>query len=254
MWRKRLLHPKPEWPVRLLKRQSPDKAKQARDMFLASVEALKPDVKSKPEPGELSGLAVKLAVKLAIEPDKPLTQVYSDVGFHPSTGKAALDELLARGFARVHRIPRKGRGGQYAVVEITQQADGELEKRGIRRPAAVLKGGFKHDVYGRWLGRWATKRHYRHWWERTLGKKTFDFVYELPDGNLIAVEVCLSGSAKLNAQQALKGLQNEGITELVMGCETRKFADAIMKQLEELDNLGLYRSRVRACQLTEFLE
>ena len=253
MWRERL-QPTPQWPDVLLKRRSPDKAKQAMEMFLDSVVALKPLARRRPEPGELSEIAVKLLIKLAVEPHKFLTEVYSDLAFHPSTGKAALDELLARGFAKIHRIPRKGRGSQYAVVQITEHADGELGKRGITRPKPVLKGGFKHDVYGRRLGRWATKGHYRHWWERTLGKKTFDFVYELPGGNLVAVEVCLSGSAKLNAEQALKGLENEGIKELILACETKKFADAIMKELEKLDMLGLYRGRVRVCQLAEFLE
>ena len=254
MWRKRLLHQGPNWPDISLGRRSPDEVARVKDIFMSSIVALKPVVKNKPEPGELSEVAVKLLIKLALEPWKWLTEVYSDLGLHPSTGKAGLDELLARGFAQVHRIPRKGRGGQYAVVKITHRADGELEKRGIERPKSVLKGGFKHEVYGRWLGRWATKKHYRHSWERTLGHKCFDFVYELPDGKLVGVEVCLTGSARLNAEQALKGLENEGISKLVLGCETRKFADAIAKELKDLDALGLYRGRVRLCQLAEFLD
>lgn len=253
MWRQRLLNPKPNWPDMKLAMRSPDEVKQAREGFLDSILALKPLVEKKPEPGELSDISVQLLIKLTLEPDKFITEAYEDMGQHPSIGKAALDELLARGFARGHRIPRKGRGNQYLAVEITERADGELEKRGIKRPSPVLKGGFKHDLYGRRLGRWVSKKHFRHWYERTFGKKTFDVVYENPDGKLTAVEICLSGTSKWNAQQALKGLENEGI-ELVLACETKKFADAIMSELERLDKLGLYRSRVRACQLAEFFE
>ena len=87
-----------------------------------------------------------------------------------------------------------------------------------------------------------------------MSKKTYDFVYELPDGQLVAVEICLSGTPRLNAEGAIRGLSNEGISELVLACETKKFADAIMKELTNLDGLGLYRHRVRTCQLAEFIE
>ena len=140
------------------------------------------------------------------------------------------------------------------VVEVTELGEVETRRRGIVMAKPVLKGGFKHDVYGRWVGKWAERKSYRHWFERTLGSKQCDFVYEEREGKLVVVEICLSGTAKWNAEQALKALLNDGISELILGCETRKFGEEILKEFEDVDRVGLYRGRVRVCQLAEFME
>jgi len=258
MWRHKLTNRKKQRQraaITLAKINIQDRAR-ATQVFSASIVALGSDVpgvveNQDPDVNGLSEEAVKILVKCGMEPGVLLTDIYKDLGLHPTVGKRGLDELIARGVVKVHRIPRKGRGSQYSVVEITD--DGELGKHGIQKPKQVLKGGFKHDVYGRWLGRWAAAKGWRYWWERTLGKKTFDFVYESPQG-LVAVEVCLTGSAKWNAEQAIKGAENYGISELIVACETQKIGCAIMKELEKSDTFGVYRSRIRMCQLAEFLE
>jgi len=255
MWRLRLRDQGPNWPGALrLPPRSLEKQQQMAGEFLGRVEAERPVVRAEAAQGELSQGAVRLMIEAVLHPGEPLMELYTGLNLHPAEGKAALDELQARGFVWLHRLPRKGRGAWYVVPEVTARADGELRRRGIKRPEPVLKGGFKHDVYGRWEGKWAAKRHFRHWYERTFGKKTFDFVYEQPNGKLVAVEDCLTGTAAFNAKQAMKGLENEGISQLVIACETRKFAQEVEGELKKLDELGLYRGRVRVCQLAEFVD
>ena len=62
------------------------------------------------------------------------------------------------------------------------------------------------------------------------------------------------GTAKWHAQQAIKALENEGVAEVIPACHTKKLAQAIMRELKNLDQLGLYRGRAKTCSLGEFLE
>jgi hypothetical protein len=148
MWRHRLNNLKPKWPDKPLAGRDLEEQEQAVEKFRSWVVAQKAASGEKPEPGELSPRAGKVLIKCATEPGKGLMEVYQDLGLHPAEGKGAVDELLAHGFVCLHRLRRKGRGGQEVAVEITTQADGELAKRGIARAARVLGGGFKRDVYG----------------------------------------------------------------------------------------------------------
>jgi cation transport ATPase len=95
-------------------------------------------------------------------------------------------------------------------------------------------------------------RGYRHWFERTLGRKTFDFVYE-EGGELVAIEIVLSGSPRWNAAQALKGLENEGICRLIIAGDTRKKLTEIGKALKNLDSFQAYGDRVEVCHLAEYV-
>ena len=93
--------------------------------FLASIQSQRPDEEPEPEPGELSPRAVIVMNKAVSEADKSLMGIYSDLGLHPAEGKRALDELLARGFVRLHRLSRKGRHRKDRTI-ITHRAPAHI--------------------------------------------------------------------------------------------------------------------------------
>jgi hypothetical protein len=238
----------------MMRRFREEERRRSAQRLLAQVCADVLAEKPKPEAGEVSATAKNVLAVAAVEVGKPLTRLYQDLSLHPAEGKAALDELQARGLVRLHSLARTGRGGQPTTVEVLARADEELAKMGVTRPKPVLKGGFLHDVYGRRLAQWAKARGYQHWLERTLGKKCYDVLYKLEDGLLVAIEVCVSRTAHWHAEQALKALENEGVAEVVLACHTKKLAQEILRELKELDQLGLYRARARTCSLGVYME
>lgn len=229
-----------------------ERARRTR-AFMRSVHT-KEQVMAKPvETPELAENSLKVLIKALLEPGLFLLAIYAALGLHPAEGKAAVTELIARGFARPHRFPRKGRGGQPQALEPLPKGIEELAKRGITPPPRkIARGGWKHDVFARWLENWARTRSFHHWFERRLGKKFFDFVYEDGAGELHGIEVCLSGTARWNAEQAFKAASVEGVARVVVACERQSFVDAITTELKEVDGLGLYRNKIVATLLTEF--
>jgi len=189
--------------------------------------------------------AARLLLSFAVlRPQDSITKHYESAGLSAGKGRRALEELLTRGYVKPHKIARRGRGGQVTLVEALNSSNGLLVELGIKRPKRVLKGGWLHDVCGRCLGDWARAHGYRHWHEKTLGAKTYDFVHE-ENGDLIAWEVWLSGSARLAAEAALKGLQNEGIQELRMVCRDVKAEKTLEQAVAEIDGLGFYRDKMK---------
>lgn len=221
--------------------------------FMARVSVLAGPPSEPPKTSELSQRAVKVLVKAALEVDITLLAIYEALGFHPAEGKAAIDELLAKGCVQLHRLP-KGRGGQPTVVQILPPGRAELEKRGIV-PAArkVKRGGFLHDVYARRIERWAKAEGHRYWFERKLGDKSFDFVYEDDGGKLRAIEICLTGSVEWTAQQMLKAAGVEGITQVICACARTAFLKSIKDQVRKLNPLGLYRGKITGKLLSDYL-
>lgn len=231
-----------------------EQRRQSAEAFLASVHAVKRQAESVPSTSDLTGASSSLLIKAALEPGKNLLDMYRDLGLHPAEGKAAQEDLVARGFVRVHRLVRKGRGGQPQVLEVTHEGVQALLKRGITPAPRLLKGGFCHDCYARLLARWAAERKFRISFERTLGAKSFDAVYEDEHGSLHGLEICLTGSAAWTAQQLLKAAGVEGVAQVVGLCETQSFAKGVKQEFERIDQLGLYRNKVQVCLLADFLE
>lgn len=234
-------------------RRPPEDIQRMKEAFLAEIQAEKPQKREEPSPGELSQAAGNILTKAGLESGTFLMAIYDDLGLHHSEGRSAVEELLARGLIRIHRLPRIGRGGQPETLEVTDRGYEELEKRGIKRPGSVLKGGFLHDLYGRKVRQYLKQQGCRCWFEKKLGRKAFDLLFQREDGSLGAVEICRSGAASYNARQALKGLENEGITELILVCETKALSEAIKKQLKKMDQLGFYKDKVRTRLVAEFL-
>lgn len=222
-------------------------------VYMSSVRSLLiPDEAPQTTTNELRSASLNVLIKGALEIGGPLLAIYSSLSLHPAEGKAACDDLLARGYMSLLRLP-KGRGGQMVVIEPLSAGKEELVKRGIEPAKPHLRrGGFRHAVYGEYLGKWAVAQRLSHWWERTLGVKAFDFVYE-EEGKLFAVEVCLSGTAEWTAQQALKGASVAGIHQLIVACERKPFLDAVMKETHKIDELGLYRDKIVGKLLAEYL-
>ena len=228
---------------------------QQRDAFMQNVRSFMP-IKESPMPdaNQLSEHAVNLLITTALHIGLILTVAYKSLGLHAAQGKRALDELLAHGFVRIHRLARKGSGGQPQVLEVLPKGKEELRRRGITPAEKKIKrGGFRHDVYARYLEQWAKEKGYHYWFERTLGQKAFDFVYEDEHGNLYGVEICLSGSAELNAQQAIKAAGVEGIKEVIIACERQSFLKSIFAEIRKIDQLGLYQKKISGKLLGEYV-
>ena len=240
-----------------LKHMTEEQRLQRASAFLSDVTAvIQPQAAAeKSDVNELSSTSLKVLIKAALELGIWLVGMYRTLGLHPAEGKQAVDDLLARGLVRIHRLVRKGRGGQPQVLELLPRGVAELEKRGIS-PAEkkVKRGGFKHDVYSRHIEKWARANGYRQvWFERTLGVKAFDLVLEREDGELIGVEVCLTGLAKWNASMAIKGASVTGISLVIVACEDRQLMKGIEHELAEQDGLGLFRKKIVLRHLSEYM-
>lgn len=203
---------------------------------------------------ELTPPAGNVLIKSALEPGTPLTSIYAALQLHAAEGKRAVDELLAAGYVRMHRIARKGRGGQPTVLEVLRAGMQELSKRGVApAPRLIARGGFLHDVYGRFIHRWLHAQGVtRIQCERTLGEKAFDLLYEDAQG-LHGIEICLSGTAEWTAQQMLKAASVAGVVDVVMACEKQTFLKTANQKLEQIDALGLYRPKIKPALLADYV-
>lgn len=224
------------------------------DAFLATVQATQKTAEQPMQSPSLPDASLKLLIKAALEPGTYLLDMYRALGLHPAEGKGAQEDLIARGYARVHRLARKGRGGQPQVIEVTDEGAAVLADRGITPAGRLVKGGFKHDCYARLIGRWAAAQKFRVAYERTLGGKTFDLTYEDEQGRLHGVEVCLTGSASWTAQQLQKAASVAGVLKVLAGCETQAFAKSVAQELSRLDELVLHKDKIQIVLLAEFTE
>lgn len=197
--------------------------------------------------------SLRVLVKVALEPATLLVQVYDDLEFTPANGKRAIDELLALGYVRVHRLCRQGRGGQPSVLEVLSEGIKELARRGIGVTQKLIpRGGFRHDVYGRFVARWARERRYRVTAERTLGEKAFDLVLEHAELGLTGVEIVLSGSVAWNSAQLVKAASVTGLRQLLVACDEQKLLTTLERKFRKEDTLGLFGEKVRFAHLGEF--
>lgn len=85
-----------------------------------------------------------------------------------------------------------------------------------------------------------------------MTKKAFDFVYRDKDGRLHAVEIVLSGSANLNASQAIKAATITGMATVTIACEDRTLMRNIETELKTMDELGLFRKKIAFRYLGEY--
>jgi hypothetical protein len=191
---------------------------------------------------KLSCLAVKLLAHVALNALCFVTQRYNELGLNLAEGKKTLEELVGKGFIRLHRIPRIGRGGQYQALEILEAGKALLAEKGITVEPLVLKGGYRHSFYGRLIGRWADSQKYKYSFERKLGQKEFDLVLELPAGEMIGVEIILTGSSPWNVSQLIKAAEVRGVSQVYVVCESRELRDRLK---EDLDKYSLSQEMVR---------
>ena len=61
--------------------------------------------------------------------------------------------------------------------------------------------------------------------------KAFDLVYADEQGDLRAIEICLTGTAKLAAEAAIKGAGVKGVVEIVVACESKSYLDSVMTEV-----------------------
>lgn len=203
---------------------------------------------------ELSEDSLKVLVKAGLEPGLFLLVIYKALNMPFATGRGAVNDLEARGMVKVHRLVRKGRGGQPHVLEVLPAGKAELEKRGISPAEKKLKrGGWLHDVYARYVERWAREQGFVCWFERVMGAKAFDFVFEDEQRDLVAIEIYMSGLASWIAEQSIKGAGVAGVKKVIVACETKKALDAVLGELKKIDALGLYAAKIEGRLLGEFL-
>lgn len=180
---------------------------------------------------EVSEECFRLLVKAALEPDKRLMDLYEDLGLHPAKAKQSVSTIEARGFGRVHALARKGRMGAPHGLEVLSAGRALLREHGIA-PAEKLvrRGGWRHDVYGRWLRTWARRQGLEVRFEQQVGAKVFDVVTRDKAGLLVGYEIILSGSADWNSAQALRAVGVAGMHEVVLLAEDGK----LLKRIESM--------------------
>lgn len=225
--------------------------------FMGNVRATRQADKpaSSPAANELCEYSLKVLIKATLEPGIWLLAIYESLALHPAEGKSAVNDLLARGLVRVHRFPRKGRGGQPQSLEVLALGIEELARRGITPPLRkIARGGWKHDVYARHLERWAKQQGFACSFERQFGSRFIDFVYEDSQGSLRTIEICLSSSPKWNAEAAIKAAELPGLAGIIVACEERDFLKAIVTEAQQIDSLGLYRGKITGKLLADFVE
>ena len=194
-----------------------------------------------------------MLIEVAMHPERTLVEHYKSLGVSPAKGKAAVDELVAGGYARVHRIRRTGSGAQYQVLELLPAANAILQAAGLIRPVAKVKGSYKHDLFARYTAKWAAhERAGRPEFERSFGKKTFDVAWTEPDGSVWGAEICLSGGPGRTAGDLLKALRPKGINVLAV-FEERKLMDATLKALKADSRVPAVGDRLETRILGDFI-
>lgn len=222
--------------------------------LMATVKVVRAEPVDQPQAPSVAANTINLLIKFGLEVMLTLLVAYQALGLHPSEGKRAVDDLLARGMVQLHRLPRKGRGGQPTVVEVLPAGLDELRKRGITPAEKKLRrGGFRHDIYARYIEQWAREAGYRCYFERTLGDKAFDVVIEDSSGALRGIEICLSGTAKLTASQLLKGAGVAGVQQVVAACEGQRFLSSVLAEVRSQDTDGRCGGKVVGQLLAEYV-
>jgi hypothetical protein len=205
-----------------------------REVFMGKIQASKRTVaQSTEEPSHLGKNERRLMLEAVRDPMASLKALYAASNLHPREGRQALDTLIAQSFARVHKLVRAGSGGQPSFLEILPAGNPFLAPAGLTPPSAVLKGSWKHNLYGLFAGKWAEAQGYRDiQFERTYGGKTFDLAFNNCDGSAYGLEICLTGSAERTAEQLHTAVLNRGIRVLA-AFEKKTLLNATKKALEK---------------------
>jgi len=202
---------------------------------------------------ELDQKALHVLIEVARHPAESMLQHYSRAELHPSQGTRAVQRLVGRKMIRVICLVRVGSGARPRVAYLLKPGLDELSKRGIEPVAkAVGRGGPEHDVYARIIGSLEQSRGSKVSYEQWFGNKSFDVLGD-KDGSITGYEVVLSGSAGLNAQQAIKAASVAGVDHVVMACKDTELMRQIEKRLYELDAEGIYRNKVSVTFLGEYV-
>ncbi|MFC1601762.1 hypothetical protein ACFL34_05380 [Candidatus Sumerlaeota bacterium] len=202
----------------------------------------------------LSDAAWSILVLCVQELGLVLMQICKRLELHPATMKAAVDELIGKGFAKLHYLPRVGRGARFRVLEILPAADAEITKANLKRPALRLKGSWLHDLYGHFVRRWATQQEAKYLeFEKQVGSKVFDLHWTSREDQNCAGEIICSGGPLQNAQALLTGLENRGISKLYAFFHDGKLLKATVDRLQETDADGLAENRLECRPMGEVI-
>ena len=237
----------------------PGAAAQSRENFLSGVryEFWSPSAKADepPEPDALSADARAMLCIAAISLGDEVMEMYRKADKAPTQGKAIIDNLAAKGYARIHRLPRASRGAPWKTIEVLPVADVELAKAGLKRKEPPLKGSWRHGLYGYYAGRWAEARGFKSiQFEKTFGPKTFDLAWQKAAGEIEAAEICLTGAPQRTTEQLLTGASNKGIARILAFFENRKALDQAREALIQQDRDGICRDRMDFRLIGEVIE
>lgn len=207
-----------------------------------------------PTPHGLSDRAARLLIAAAHATALTLLHLYSRIDLHVAHGRQALKELEAAAMVRPVSLVREKRGARPQVLQVLPPGREELARRGLRPELQLItRGSPLHDVYGRIVGACAKAKGAAVEYEATLGKKAFDLISRR-EGQIIGVEIVLSGAAPWNAEQALKGAGVAGVGQVLVVSPEKKLLAQIERELGEQDALGLARHKVSCWFAGRFVE
>ncbi len=205
-----------------------DLISERKQRFLSEIRIQIPNTCSSAPPPirTLSPTAEKILSEAARTKGIFLTAIRERNELHPATFRKAIEELVDIEFVKVHSLPRRTRGGKPKVLEILRAATPELEKLNLSFPLRKLKGGFLHDLYAYFIGIFEWREEHILEFEKTFGRKTFDFVLFRKTNPPRGYEICLSGTGERNADQIEKALDQSEVEEIVAVFEGKRLLNS----------------------------
>ena len=165
--------------------------------------------------------------------------------------------LKNRGMVKALPVCQKGKGGHPRVLEITEEGMKELTDHGVALPKKLVgRGKWLHSyVYPRWIQVWTKAQDYRDCeFEKWMGDKAFDVVYVDYNSDIVCVEIALTGSAKHNAKEAVRGAMILGVKRVEVACEKLSFAKEVMKEVGHMDVPEEVKNKIIGRHLADFRE
>lgn len=214
---------------------------------MQTIDAARTETQQNETPELLRSGPLKLLMQVGLYPKRLFIEQRRAAGLKVTDAVRALKDLRSRGMVNEVELVRSGRGGRPLMLHLDNAGIDHLEQRGVKPERHVDRGDPEHRSYEYIIERCVDQPGMHQSIDRQYGDKAFDLRTEVktPEGTLTTgYEVVCSGSARHNAEAALRGATMDGVQRVVMACKDRKLIPAIQRQLHELDAIGLYRKKI----------
>jgi len=212
------------------------------EIAVESIQSVKAQEEKLKEPQrQIKGNALLVLQAVARFPFKTITDIYSQVNLDGRKGKAALDELVKKGFVTTHdRAKKQVRGGGHPkIIELLKPARDLLDSLEIEMIKIPGRGSILHNVYAHDFGEFQRKKgckeiFYDTRFETEEGTKDVDVSGIYLSGQVWVGEVFSSGSATHNTEALRRASMIKEALEVWGIFEDKKQMEAVAKILEKV--------------------